>query len=629
MLRLSGLFATLNVGKSGLFTQQKAIDVTSHNIANANTEGYSRQRAIMETTRPFGMPSMNNQVGPGQIGTGVEVSTIQRVRDTFMDFQVRNEKSTFGQYATRDRFLSEVESIFNEPSDTGLSTLMGKFFDSWQQLSKQASSSNARTVVANQSAALADELNHEYNQLMEVKENVHGVIKEGIFNLNNLLDQIDQLNQQIIGVKVSGMEPNDLMDRRDLLLDKLSEDFNINIDKKNFDAFDVGPIDVDLSGLPEGAEKLLVRKEPNMAVSRFSYVDGEIKVIEVNGTDEDGNNVTTYNVEFNYLKLGDVNEPSEKITITDIDADELEEVKKLIDQCRVLWADEKGNAYASKNGDITFESMADLEKKLGLFKPSNGQLKGYMSVQKDVDNYIGELNQLAKTVAFAVNAMHSGQINTGNPVDPPNDPIDADYLPFFVNSDIQNDSTKTLVDLLNGESDITAGNISINKEILQDVMKIKTRTNDNEYPYTSENLEDGEDDGNRALAIAQLRDKLILISSIGSNIKSRSDLFDSLKGKNELNGLEFKSNPNGTKIDSFFKDTINKLGIQEQEARRMVKNQEAMLASFQERRDSISGVSLDEEMANLIQFQHAYQANSKIIATVDELLDVVVNGLKR
>jgi flagellar hook-associated protein 1 FlgK len=82
-------------------------------------------------------------------------------------------------------------------------------------------------------------------------------------------------------------------------------------------------------------------------------------------------------------------------------------------------------------------------------------------------------------------------------------------------------------------------------------------------------------------------------------------------------------------VDNFFKDTINKLGVQAQEAKRIVKNQQSLLNSFNESKLSVSGVSLDEEMANLIQFQHAYQANAKIIATVDELLEVVVNGLKR
>ena len=95
------------------------------------------------------------------------------------------------------------------------------------------------------------------------------------------------------------------------------------------------------------------------------------------------------------------------------------------------------------------------------------------------------------------------------------------------------------------------------------------------------------------------------------------------------NGMDLLNADNGMTMDSYFKDTIDRLGIQAQEAKRMVENQEELLANLELSRASISGVSLDEEMANLIQFQHAYNANAKVISTVDELLEVVVNGLKR
>lgn len=167
-------------------------------------------------------------------------------------------------------------------------------------------------------------------------------------------------------------------------------------------------------------------------------------------------------------------------------------------------------------------------------------------------------------------------------------------------------------------------------------MQIKTRFNDDkeEYQLASDNVLDGASDGSRALAIAQLRDKLMNIQDIGSNINSRADLFDPSKGSNDIvkkgSGIiEFISSPNGMKIDNYFKDVIDRLGVQGGEAKRMVKNQETLLASFKQTRESISGVSIDEEMANLIQYQHAYQANAKIVSTVDELLDVVINGLKR
>lgn len=587
---MSGLFATFNIGKRGLFAQQKAIDVTSHNIANANTEGYSRQRATLETTRPFGMPSMNNQVGPGQIGTGVDVSCIQRIRDGFMDYQVRREKSTLGQYEARDKYLGEIESIFNEPSDNGLSNLIGKFFNAWDQLSKQSESSNARTVAAQQSAALADELNHTYNQLMSVKSNAQESIKQSVFDLNGMLDRLDKLNQQIMSVKVSGMEPNDLMDQRDLLLDQLSEKFNINVEADNFYSVNVSP--EDKSGLDANGNSLLIRKNPNDAVRRFSYVTGI----------EETTTVGEYKV--TYLRNGD------KDKVETIYVNMTEDEYKQLDQCRVLWSqNDKNNDDANgmaidKNGAAIASGSTKEFKDLAMLSlpkdENKGELKGYMSVQKDVDNYIDQLNKLAKGLAFAVNAVHSGEKKS-----------EDDTLPFFVK--------KGDIDASN-EKDITAGNISINQEILKDVMKIKAGT-------TGDPKVDGENDGKRALAIAQLRDTLIKFQDI-SNGTDRSFVGD-LEPDSSLGVPTIKSDINGMKIDSYFKDTIDKLGIQEQEAKRVVQNQEVLLKGFQERRDSISGVSLDEEMANLVQFQHAYQANAKIIATVDELLDVVVNGLKR
>lgn len=647
---MSGLFATFNIAKRGMFTQQKAIDVTSHNIANANTEGYSRQRAVIQTTTPFGMPSMNNAAEPGQIGTGSEVSTIERVRDAFLDYQVRNETSTSGTYTARDKFLSEVENIFNEPSDTGLSTLIGKFFDGWQQLAKQPQSSNARTVVAQQSEALADELNHSYTQLKNLKENTQMVIKDTVANTNDILNQLDQLNQQIISVKVAGQEPNDLMDKRDLLLDKLSNELNISIDKKNFDGINlqqfVDTSDSSATTPPTDTADhtkaaYLVKASPNDPVSRFSY----IKDI----SDDSSTNTTgPYTLTLTYYKKGDTTSQAnmQTIKINNIQTkQDLQKIKGQIDECRVVWADRDGIAIDSNGKEIADGSSIDAsswDQSVKLFKPSSGEFKGYMSVQSDIDGYMDQLNKLAKTLAFSVNALHSGQ-TTGN-VPTSTNPPNGDYVPFFVNNsvakytttngksvlyDSSTGDTTNLKKVLDGESDITAENISVNKQILEDVMQIKTRTNDDKYATESQNIKDGDTDGSRALSIAQLRQALIKVQYMGDSVNSRADLFDPTKGGNTLNGLEFKDNAEGMTMDNYFKDTVDKLGIQEQEAKRIVTNQETLLAGYQESRDATSGVSLDEEMANLVQFQHAYQANAKVISTVDELLDVVINGLKK
>lgn len=641
---MSGLFATFNIGKRGLFSQQKAIDVTTHNIANANTQGYSRQRAILETTKPFGMPSMNSAIGPGQIGTGVEVKAIQRIRDEFMDYQVRREKSTLGQYQARDKYLSEVESIFNEPSDTAMSTLIGKFFNAWEELSTKAEDSNSRTVVAQQSAALADELNHTYNQLVEVKKNAQESIKQSIFDVNGILDRVDKLNQQIMSVKISGMEPNDLLDQRDLLLDQLSEKFNITVEKDNFYSINLKPnYTSNIEGNGNIGNPYLVKRSPNDSVRRFSY----IKSIEPKDGQKSGA-PGTYTI--TYLKNGD-KDKEETFTLT---INNQEEFKRL-DEGRVLWSqvdrnndDNNGLAIKAdgtpiKNGEIVnFKDLGLFDLKDDIYR---GELKGYMSVQKDVDSYIDQLNKLAKAIAFSVNAIHSGKTDIGSAADPTKQPPDADYMPFFVNNDKAKDlyvlngtkhilydgvtgTTASLQSVLDGEVEITAGNISVNKQILDNVMEIKTRSSDDQYVFASQNDQSGEKDGRRALAIAKLRNTLLKIQDIKGDT-TRADFVGIFTNDVSIDMSTISSDINGMKIDAYFKDTVDKLGIQEQEALRTVANQETLLQGFQERRDSISGVSIDEEMANLIQFQHAYGANAKIISTVDELLDVVVNGLKR
>lgn len=618
---MSGLFSIFNTATRGMVAQQNAINVTSHNIANANTEGFSRQRVDLQTTRPFGMPSLTNAAEPGQMGTGVQVAAIQRVRDSFLDYQVRTETSVKGQYETREKYLSEIEGIFNEPGDTGVSSLIGKFFDSWQTLSQQPQSSNARTVVVQQTAALTDALNHTAVQLDKLKENAQLEMKNSVFELNNMLSQIDQLNQQIISVKVSGNSPNDLQDKRDLLLDKLSAKFNLTVDNKEFGGIDVRPSDAtDLQ------DSSLIKAQFNNQSKRLSYVSNIEKVNTSGSISATGD---VYKI--TYYKKGDMQSDANRVEVY-VSGMSQDDVKQL-EQCRVLWADNDGTALGNST-ETSFENPIDF-RALKMYKPSAGDLKGYMSVQEDADNYNDQLNKLAKAIAFSVNAVHSGMEDvTGNGTPA------KDYMPYFVNGDVARYENNKLVNLdddllagksgvLSSEKEITAKNITINKQILNDVMQIKTRTHDNIFDYEKDNNIDGETDGKRALAIAQLRDSLIKVQDIGSTINKRVDLFRYGGNILQNNGLELTSNVNGMKVDNYYRDVIDRLGVQSQEATRMVKNQESLLNSFQQSRESVSGVSLDEEMANLVQFQHAYQANAKVISTVDELLDVVINGLKK
>lgn len=600
------LFSVLNTSKSGMVTAQQNLNVTSHNVSNVDTPGYSKQRAKVSTNR-----SQTIEGGIGQIGTGAQVEAIERVRNNFLDYQVRNENSIYGTYDMRSSYLMQVEGVFNEPSDTGIANLMNKFFDSWQELSKQPQSSNNRTVVVQQTLALTDALNHTARRLTELAQNAQDEIKNSVNDINSLLNQIDSLNKEITTVKVSGNTPNDLMDRRDLLLDELSRKFGINVDNKNFEGIDVRSSD-DQSKIPP-----FVNSNPNGDHTRLSYIND----IEKDKTDPSGR---TYKIK--YYQLGDMDSESsmKSMTLTDVTPQQLQEMQN----SRVLLSDPSGMAVKGDGAPIKNGAVVNASE-IRVFKPSNGELAGAISVQKDINNYIDQLNKLAKGLAFSVNAVHSGM--SGATMD--NGYPDKDYMPLFVNNSVAKyGSDKTMINLdeiLMGESEITAVNITINREILEDSMKLKTRSNDSEFPYTADNNIDGETDGERALAIARLRDSMIKFQDIGTSVNSRADMFDLSRGGNRLtnNGMNVENNTSGMSIQGYYKESIDRLGIQSQEAQRMVKNQTSLVYDIAMQRESVSGVSLDEETINLVQFQHAYNANAKVISTVNELLDVVINGL--
>lgn len=562
---MSGLFATLNTSKGGMFAQQQYINVTSHNISNSNTEGFSRQHIVLQTARPQTIAG-----GAGQIGTGVTVSSIERTRNQFLDYQIRKESSLLGNYGVRQDYLSEIEGIFNEPSDTGISELMSEFFDAWQTLSKNPEKSDARTVVAQKAKALADELNHTYKKLNDTKDNAAKEIQSNLFEVNTILDQLNSINKEIITVTIAGNNPNDLLDSRDLLLDELSTKFGIDTRNQILNGITCKPEDNDSMNL--------IRNKDSQDINKLGFVNKLTK-------NPDG----SYDIE--YYKNGDMTSDKNKVTLTGVTLSD--EQYENLNNGRVLVTEEDGSVNLT-GGALNNDQI---------FNPSSGRLGGLQSIHEDAESYIEQANTLAKTLAFAVNAIHTEGIPAG------------EQYAFFVNSG--NDPLDY--------DGITAGNITMNSDILKNVMLIQAGAS-----KTS-----GSTDGDRALALASLRDFGLNIDSIQSGKKKDGSVYDYDAFVEEHLGItaegdvpKFNTIDGGVKVEGFFKNTINKLGVQSEEATRIVKNQNTLLKGLLERRLSTSGVSLDEEAINLVQFQHAFQANAKVITTVDQLLDVVI-GLVR
>ncbi|MFC0905630.1 flagellar hook-associated protein FlgK [Clostridium sp. MT-14] len=635
---MPGLFSIFNTAKSGLFSQQTAINVTSHNIANANTDGYSRQRADLVTTPPYTMPSMNSPASAGQLGTGVTVASIDRIRDIFLDYQVRVQMGVSGQYTAKDKYLTQVENALNEPTDTGISSLIQQFFSSWQDLS--GSTENTSTV-AQQAYQLTNSINSTYSQLTSIKDNTNTEIKNLVVDINGMLSQISKLNQQIKDVKISGQNPNDLMDSRDLLLDQLSSEFGITINQRSLDGIDVTTSSDGVDGTaPIGTDgnplNIVQSDNPDSYdVVSFSYITSitskGAKLSDPSDPssvikDTDGNIIYEYSVD--YYKKGDTLTDSNKVNIT---VNMTEDEAKQLDESRVLWADKDGMAYSVDSsgkitnsttgiGDLVKDTSVDFNQ-LAIFTPPTGELKGYMAVQQNVDDYQDTLNKFAKALALSVNAIISQSSNWVEDGDNTGSQ-EGGVNNFFVNADPEASGSYTEKD----ENNINAGNITVNVAILNDPSKIKTAT---KYDSKGNSLNDSTD-GNRAAAIAQLANSLMNIQSVTST-STRDELVEDIFSTNDkLNNVySVGSVTGGSTLNNYFNDLVNKVGMHEQEAKNQVSNEATQLANYTQSRESVSGVSIDEEMTNLIQFQHCYQANAKMISTIDELLDVVVNGLKK
>ncbi|MBO0992240.1 flagellar hook-associated protein FlgK [Bacillus sp. SD088] len=215
-------FMGLETAKSGMYSQQSAIYVTGHNIANKNTPGYSRQRVNFEQTTPYPAGSMNRPQIPGQLGTGVQDGSIQRIRDTFIDSQYRGERNQLGFYESMSNSIKQMEDIMNEPSDNGLSAAMTQFWQSLQDLSTNAENEGARRVVLQRARSVAETFRYLHSSLTTVRNDIKKEMDLTVTRVNALTRDIAAINEQISEVEPHGYLPNDLYDARDQLLDELA-----------------------------------------------------------------------------------------------------------------------------------------------------------------------------------------------------------------------------------------------------------------------------------------------------------------------------------------------------------------------------------------------------------------------
>lgn len=230
-------FMGLETTLRGLLAQQRALDITAHNIANTNTQGYTRQQANLTPTTPL------HDLTTGYIGSGVNVESYTRQRDAFVDVQLRAQNMKTGYADARNDGLTQVELALHEPGDNGISSLLQKYWSAWGDVANSPESLATRQALVQSGETLAGSLRELSSQLTAVQSQAGQNTTLTIADINAVGSQFAQLNTSIVAAKAAGGAPNDLLDKRDVLLDQLSSFANTSW-TENAD----GSVDVTVGG---------------------------------------------------------------------------------------------------------------------------------------------------------------------------------------------------------------------------------------------------------------------------------------------------------------------------------------------------------------------------------------------
>ena len=571
---MGSTFSGLEIGKKALWAQKKSLEVTSHNISNANTEGYSRQEALQTATSPLSVP------GAGQLGTGVKVSEVRRVRNDFVDEQIRKESRTKGYWEVKKDSLSEIELIFNEPSEQGVQQTMSDFWNSMQELNNKPESKAVRATVRQRALAVTDTFNHIDTQLNDYRASLNSQVKTTVQDINSNANRIADLNRQIVRIEADGQDANDLRDKRTKLINDLSKLINIQV-KEN----DVGSKRVSVSGnaLVQGDDANQLAVQPNAS------------------------NDNLYDVQWangNEIKLTD----GELKGLIEVRDDDISKYRSQIDELA-------NNLIAKFNAQHRSGYGLNTVNHVETAKQSDAT--SALNLQGSFDVYIDGSNHGTVNVAASDNLEDiRDKINDS----PPPTGVGIPNLNATVNADnqLELDGTGNKISL---ENTSASGNDNILRELKIGAGQDFFSGNDAGNIDLVDKLKT--DDGIQEIAAAK---KMADSNSDGVNDYAGD-------GSNALDLAELQSEEtmdgNTATFSDYYGSNIAQLGVESQRAQRMVKNQDTLLTSLEQKQESVSGVSLDEEMNNMIKYQHAYNAAAKVVSTMDELLGTVVNGLKR
>lgn len=250
---MPGIFQSLDIARRAIWASRLGMDVTSHNIANVNTPGYSRQRVNFRAAPPLQLPQ-------GQLGLGVSTGDIERVRSRLVDSQFRQTAFSLGNATVKESLYTQLEAVIQEPSENSIGSLMTEFFSGFSSLAADPENTTIRDTIRQKATALVDTFHNKTEQLNSMKSSVSQEVTAAVDEINGMLEQIATLNGQISSAEAGSGTANDLRDRRDMLLDRLSEYMKISYSETGQGSVNVSAEGISLVGGTR-ANKLTVQTQ--------------------------------------------------------------------------------------------------------------------------------------------------------------------------------------------------------------------------------------------------------------------------------------------------------------------------------------------------------------------------------
>lgn len=567
---MQSTFFGMNIALQGLYSARGGMNVTNHNVANAYTRGYSRQMIQQRATTPI---ALNN--GKGMLGTGTEVYGIKQMRDVYLDKKYWSQSSVLGEYSAKKSTSTQLETIFNATSaDANFEKEYNNFYDALQKVSTNPSDASYLSVLKQNGASFTQYFNDLSAKLKSQQEDLNFNVKATVEQINSMASQIQSINRQIYKSELDGSAANDLRDQRAVIVDDLSLLANIKVNEN-----DKGEFRVSLNGQP--------------LVEHFDVNLLEIKPREMKDYTTETDFVNDIKVSSKYINIGTTPPPTaNQVTKA------FEEYKQDCENYRRTNVDGLYDIYW-KNSGVQLDTADN-----GL----SGQLKGYLDMRDGNNNLISGGNAgLDKTMGYKGVPYYMERMNT------------------FV---------QTFAKLMNEGKSYNGTQLAEKGGFANGTTGIGFFSYKNpDGTYNTGNI-DGTD-GKPVIDYSKITASNFSISAeIDKDPKNISTTYDSATDKENnnliLQIIELKHNNSSFsegKISDYMTAVTTDLAINTSQAKTFEKSQGNILMSVENQRLSISGVNLDEEMANMIKYNQIYGAASKMIATMNDIYNTTINKL--